>query len=213
MIDKLKVKSYTHARRQNILEYTAKMSHKIITTVIILIFIILSLITFFTIDKFQNKYINLITIIGTLASLIGLIIVYIQVNTLKNQSKVTQEIAEKTRNSLLFFINALDIAKIIRLPQEIQGHNRSGKFELSIMGMHDLKYSLKQILNNPHIKLLVNEARYSKHITDLSVDINNIEKQLSKSSGSLSIEKLNGNLEAILNDLQDIDTKLKQFGG
>jgi len=126
---------------------------------------------------------------------------------------MTQETAENTKRSVMFFLDALDMPKLIKLTQEIQSYNRLKKFELSLMRMQDIKYGLIQAKNNNTLKSFMYDKSFSEHITKLSIDMNSLEKELLSPSGTLRIVRLNGNLEALSNDLIHVETQLKHTGG
>ena len=164
-------------------------------------------------NSISDQTLKMVYLIGTIASVIGLIIVFIQIAALRSLSNLTKTIAEETRERIVFFINASDIAKILKLTHEIQNYNRLKKFELSLLRMQDLKYGLIQIKNHEPFKDMINEKNFSGHLSSLAVDISSTEKQLNNPSSTLNIARLNETLEKVSSDLCDLDTKLKQIGG
>lgn len=156
------------------------------------------------------KVIDYINFSGTIASLIGLIIVIYQIMKLKGIAEASKDASEKTRARITELLFAMDIPKALKVVQEIQHYNRSSKFELSILRMQDLKYHLIQVKNNG--KYDVDKQHYVEFITDLSIDLSNIEKEIKNKTKSIDIVRLNSTLDKILNYLSDIDTTVKSEG-
>jgi hypothetical protein len=159
------------------------------------------------------KAIDLFNSAGTVASLIGLLIVIFQITKLKKIAEASREASEKTRNRITELLFAMDIPKALKIVQEIQSYNRSYKLEQSIMRMQDLKYHLTQIKNNEKYSSAIDKKLYLGFILDLSVDISNMEKELFTKSKSLNITKINDTLESVFNYLTDIDTTVKTVEG
>lgn len=154
-----------------------------------------------------------LSIVGTLASVFGILIVFLQILVLNSLSQSTKSATEKLKNDIYLFLIASDISKTIKIVQEIQSYNRIRKFELAIMRMQELKHDLMKIKNNEMIKDFVKSETISDFVSALSIDINGIEKCLNSKSISINSSKLNGSLELIGNELIDLDTKLKNKGG
>ena len=178
-----------------------------------IIFIGLLILSCYIVPQLDKAVLDILFVSGTLASLFGLLVLFIQVSAIKNISQVTKETTEKTKEGILSFLSASDISKTIKLVQEIQVFNRSNKYELSFLRMQDLKYDLSQIKNNDGFKPLIKKSIYLNHLLDLSIYINSVEKELKFKSESLDTVKLNSFLEKISSDLVDLDTKIKQSGG
>jgi len=110
------------------------------------------------------------------------------------------------------FLSALDIARTVKLVQEIQTYNRLKKYEIVIIRTQDLKYVLRDILNNPRFSGLIDCQRYQNHIKKISLQIGSLEKELQQPSKKFDIASMNDVFEKVLNDLMDLDTRLKQKG-
>jgi hypothetical protein len=156
---------------------------------------------------------DLLSITGAIASTIGLFIIFLQVSAIRSTSEAAHEAAQSTRNKVMAFLSVLDIARTVKLVQEIQTYNRLSKREIAIHKMQDLKYILKDILNNPRLNEIVNKQLYHHHIKDISIQIGSLEKEMQRPSENFNTAKMNQVFETILNDLMDLDTRVKQVGG
>jgi hypothetical protein len=159
------------------------------------------------------KVIDIFNLAGTLASLIGLIIVIYQIGQVKAISEATRDASEKTKARITSLLFVMDIPKALKIAQEVQFYNRNGKFELSILRMQDLKYHLIQIKNNAGFSEFIDKALYKDLIVDLSIEISSMEKGMKSKSKVLDSTKSNATLEKILTHLFDIDTTVKIEGG
>jgi len=153
---------------------------RVITLIAAIIFLSLLVLTLFQVEHLDEKWFRVFSIFGILASALGLFIVVIQIFALKSISQFTRETAENTRNRIISFLHASDISKSIKIIQEIQIYNRIKKFEISILRMQELKYSLVQIKNNSKFEEMIKVTDFSNHITDLSININSVEKELQR---------------------------------
>lgn len=184
---------------------------------ILLIFIasftLINWILFNNIDKIDKKALDVLSITGTIASLVALIIVLVQIARLKTLSETIRSTAESTRSEIMSFLFVSDLSKAIKLTQEIQIYNGHKQFDLSKLRMQDIKYSLIQIRNDPRLANFIDRESYNNNIINISVDISSIDKELQEKSNSIDILKLNEFMESVQNDLIDLDTRLKQEGG
>jgi hypothetical protein len=179
----------------------------------IALIIILVLFSLLICKFLDNTWLLFLTTFGTLASIAGLLFVIVQIMSLESITKATKETAENTKKELLFNIYLSDIGKTIKLIREIQNYNRDSKFELSILRMQDLLYSLSQIKNHPTFSRILCSDKIKKYIVDINVNISGLEKEIKLTNRSLDTVKLNRSLGKIILDLTDLDIILKQSGG
>lgn len=160
---------------------------------------------------FQHP-LDLLNITGAIASTFGLFIVFLQVSALRSSSEAAYQAAQTTRDEIMAFLSVLDIVRTVKLVQEIQAFNRAEKHEIAILRMQDLKYVLRDIINNPRLNGIVERQRYRVHIKDISIQIGSLEKEIHHRSKNFNIAKMNSVFEVTLNDLMDLDTRVKQIG-
>jgi hypothetical protein len=150
---------------------------------------------------------------GTFASLTGLVIVFFQIKQVKNVAQATKEASEKTRARITELIFVMEIPKAQRLVVEIQNYNRQKKFEISLLRMQDLRYHLLQIKNNVNFSEFIKLQDYVDFVTDISIEINNVEKVIEKAPKTFNMVRMNSTLDRILIHLSDLDIIIKTEGG
>jgi hypothetical protein len=150
---------------------------------------------------------------GTGASLIGLAIVLYQIKLVKDATRAAKEASEKTRSKITELLFVMDLPKAQKIVLEIQNFNRQGKLEISLLRMQDLKYYLLQIKNNTDFSDIISKEKYTDFVTDLSLEIKNIEKEINSKTNSINIVNLNTKLEKINTQLSDLDSTVKTEGG
>jgi hypothetical protein len=185
----------------------------LIVPIFIIILFICSTTYYLKSDTIDTKYLGTIIFSGTLASIFGFIIVLVQISRLQNISSVIQDATIATKNEIMSFLFVSDLSKSIKLAQEIQNYNRHKKFELSIIRMQELKYSLIQIKNDPRLSNLIEIKIYNDLIGKISIDISGLDKEVQGKQASIDTIKMNDFMEVIQDKLVDLDTKLKQGGG
>jgi hypothetical protein len=100
------------------------------------------------INEIQPTYLQYFSLIGSLASFFGLIVLFIQVASLQTITSITRNTAQQTRNDLTRLMFASDLSRLVKIVHEIQIYNRLSKFELSIIRMQELKAGLINVKSN-----------------------------------------------------------------
>jgi hypothetical protein len=160
---------------------------------------------------FEQKKLDFITaigIIGSIASFAGISIAYVQIVSLKEISKYNNRIINVALNELFKSFSIADISKSIKLVQEIQSLIRSEKSESALLRMQDLKAILIQI---NHINILdgkYNQEDYKIIMTDLNIDISNLNSLLVKQKTGINFLKVLANLETLATFFNVLENKL-----
>lgn len=181
-------------------------------------FLFMSAVIIFAAHKYyidiEGPILASIGLVGTAASIIGLVMVLFQLAKIRGITESAKLSAEKTRNEMNQFLFISDLSKTIKTIEEIQQYNRNKKFEMSLLRMQELKSYLSQIINNDKIEVYIDLNGIKKKLTGISVDINSINKEVINNDDSLDILELNNSLELLHNQIIDLDSKLKKnFGG
>jgi len=158
------------------------------------------------------KFIEALSVWASLASIFSLVLVIVQLSAVREATELTQTAAADTRIRLLAFLTAMDIAKNLKTIQEIQFYNRTGKFELSVIRMQELRSGLTDILNNERLKDHIKPNLISRQISEISVNLNSLEKELHSPSNSLDVVGLNQFLESVAYALDILHSKTKHEG-
>ena len=128
--------------------------------------------------KNDRTIVNFFTLFGTFTSIFGLWIAYIQIISLKITNEKTKLAVENSLNKINQMLSVSELSKAIKIIQEIQTSNINGKHEVSLIRMKDLKSILIQIKYNSELNIYTETGVYNQNITDISIDINNLNDLL-----------------------------------
>lgn len=158
---------------------------------------------------YQNifKLINIISTVGSIASLTGIAIAYTQIISVKKISESSNIAIQSAISELVKSFSISDLSRSVKLVQEIQSLLRGDKMESSLLRMKDLKSMIIQIKHVEILKEKYDFEEYKKSLTNLNIDMANINALLIKHKTGVNIQKINNNLEDIstfLNELENI---------
>jgi len=177
-----------------------------------ILFSVLSVVLIWLHSGLNDDLFRVASLIGTLASLCGLVIIWFQSQAIESVAKASKKASMDTKDRIVSLLSIVDVTKMTKTVQEIQGYNRSAKFELSVIRMQELREGLQQIKNNSQFSDYISQPWYFRVVTDLSVDVHSIEKALSKKVDEIYTTVLNRNLEKILTELSELAAKIKYTG-
>lgn len=180
----------------------------------IIISSILLFLFFLLFCHFYDDFKLIIDKFASFATIIGFIIVIFQIIKLRTITEETRKTANETKDKFFFFICATDIAKAIKIIDEIQDFNRSKRIESSLLRMKDLRYEIIKLKNSTTIASFISSDTFQKHLLDLATIINSFDKAMCYNEiEKIDFSKYNEKLYEISNTLSDIETQLKQIGG
>lgn len=170
---------------------------------------LISYVIYRNLDKELRNVINFLSLFGTGASLYGIWLAFLSIQSIKETTESTN-IAIKTS---LIRVNQLlsvsDISKAAKIVQEIQTSLLSEKLEVALIRMKDLKHILIQIKYNQNLEEFTSKALYQENIKTISIDINNLSDFLLRKKTGVNFSKINQNLEEFSTVLVDFENKLK----
>lgn len=178
------------------------------TFVFIIGSIIISLI-YFNLKSELKNIVNFFTLYGTFASLFGLWLAYLQIQSIKETSEETKKAVEDSLVRINQVLSISEISKASKVIQEIQTSILHEKSELALIRMKDLKQILIQVKYNRDLTEYTSINSYIQHITDLSIDINNVNDLLLGKKTGVNFSKVNQNLESLATVLIEFENKLK----
>lgn len=168
--------------------------------------ILASILFFSETDKTLPNY---ATVIGTICSLIGLAIAYVNIIALKDTSLLISANIEKTLQKVNQLNSVSEISKAIKTNQEIQQFIRNGKIELAHLRTLDLKYMLLHFNSNPQLKELTVTDTYTQLVVEFGIDLNSINDNLINPKRKVDYTKIVKNLEELSTFLTQFETTLK----
>ena len=178
----------------------------------ILFFIIGTIIitsVFISLEVSQKTIANAFTLFGTYFSLYGILIAYLQIQSIRETSEKTKEAVEQSSSRINQILSVSDLSKSNKVIQEIQIFLQNDKLELALIRMKDLKSILIQVKFNDDLSEYTEDHLYNQNITDLGADINNLYDQITGIKKGLNFSKINQNLERLSTILMELENKLK----
>ncbi|CAN7261293.1 hypothetical protein LJR071_001095 [Pseudomonas sp. LjRoot71] len=160
--------------------------------------------------EFQNKYIS---IFGTLGTITGLVYAIAQIALMRKESEVISETAKETKSQVLLITCIADWARGVKVAQEVQIYCRSGKREIAIPRIQELKQILQDIVNaaNSEIKN-THGTNAANQIISLNIIINGFEKDTRAKMSGEEVARVNNTLEATIDLLNEIQSITKNKG-
>lgn len=150
---------------------------------------------------------EIVGVCGSMASLFGVWVAYVQIKSVKGISEEIQKALKAKVTIVNDSLTLADISRIISLAKDAKTYLRSSKLELASVRLSDLKLDLvllrqNRILNDEDTVLLSNSIR------DIGIDISNVESQI-KDKGQLTINVIHNHIEEVLTFLADLEGKIK----
>jgi hypothetical protein len=177
-----------------------------ITVILIIVGFTLTLyFIYFKITEDEKTTINILSIIGTIASSFGLAIALIQIIALKEISVVTQNTIQDTKDKLMLGISISDVTEAIKLISEIDIFIGNQKYEIARLKILDLREKLIQFKSSREFQLIIENNKIQEIIVMLNLHISTIYSVV------FSEEEIKYNPEEITNQLQEIATHLTDF--
>ncbi|RYX81695.1 hypothetical protein EON73_04680 [bacterium] len=184
-------------------------SNQIKATFVFIIGSITISLIYYNLKADLKNIVNFFTLYGTFASLFGLYLAYLQIQSIKQTSEETKKAVENSLMRINQVLSVSEISKASKVIQEIQTCILNEKHEVAIIRMKDLKQILIQVKYNGDLIKQTSDNSYNQHITDLSIDINNINDLLLGKKLGVNFSKVNHNLESLATVLTDFESKLK----
>lgn len=178
--------------------------------------IIISIIFIWVLKSEERTTPNILSIIGTSASLIGLGITYVQIREIKNISESNKKVTLETKDSINNVLLLSDSVHVSHIIHEIQGYlSKEESINLALLRMKDLKRYLIHFRGFDKFSGKSKKNILSQMIIDLTNDTSNLFDKLSPQIGSIMIDisKMNSNLENILDFVLEVeqDTKIEKL--
>lgn len=167
-------------------------------------------ILLFKLTTAERTTINIISVIGTMASLFGLAIAFIQIIALKEISVITQNTISDTKNKLMLGISISDVTEALSLVSEIDSFIGNQKYEIARLKIMDLREKLIQFKSSEEFKLIVQEVRIKEIIETLNLQISILYNVVfSEIELKFNSEDVNSQLQEVATYLTDFKNKIK----
>lgn len=171
--------------------------------------IIISIICYFSLEEGERKFINVLGICGFILSLMGIIIAYGQILSIKEiaietQNKVNENI---TLNNNIIMLS--DLARKAAMVDEIQGYLRDDKIEMCILRMRDLKVIVNNLRNQDQYSSLISRKEFRTVFENFNLDLNNFQTHKFQAKGKIDKSIISRNLEELSTIFLSVEVKLK----
>lgn len=153
----------------------------------------------------ERTLINVLSIVGTMTSIFGLSIAFIQILTLKEISEHTQLTISETKNKLILGISISDVTESLSLVSDIDSFIGNQKYEIARLKLIDLRYKLIQFKSSDEFKIIVHEGRIKEIIETINIQISILYNII------FSEIDLKFDSDVINSQLQEIATYLADF--
>ncbi|MFN5942510.1 MAG: hypothetical protein ACK44S_04915 [Bacteroidota bacterium] len=167
--------------------------------------LLVGLLYFVFFDQKDQNMINGITVLGTYLSLLGIVISYFQIKSVKDINEKTKTAIEKSLQRLNQLVVVADLSKAIKIIEEIQQFIQQKNYAIVLIRMKDLKSILIQAKHNEEANKLIEYESFCINLNELIVDIKNMHEF------TTGYKKTNLNFSKITNHLEDLSTTLTAF--
>lgn len=149
-----------------------------------------------------------ISTIGSVASLYGIWVAYLQIKSVREIAEGTQTAVNNKLSDLNNHLTMADISRIHTMGKEIQAFLLSSKNEIALIRIRDFKEELVKIKQNENMFDNEQLTRLGYSIKDLGIDITNLSANYKKKE-ELSVDTINEHIEEALTLLAEIEGTLK----
>jgi len=160
-------------------------------------------------DSSEKTYINVLGIGGFVTQILGLIIAYFQIASVKevaDQTK-TQVIDSIALNNTVLMIS--DLSRKAAIVDEIQGYLRDNKIEICILRMKDLKIILSSLKNQERYHRLFIKKNFNEIFATFNIDLDNFQRHFLNEKHKIDKGQILTNLEQLSTLLLAVEIKLK----
>lgn len=162
----------------------------------------------------EGKDLNtIVSAIGSVASLFGLVIAIIQLYGLRQITEATKRAVSDTRAQLILQISISDITRARKTIEQIQHHAKHNENSLTHLRLQDLRTILLQFSSDKRFVSLVDKHSYADLLSDIGIHTRNIYNTMIDKSKPIDVTVINQTLEDCSTLLTTLETQLKYSGG
>lgn len=168
----------------------------------------------------MNDVITIISLVGSIASIVGIWFTYKQVVNIKKVTEATKEATEKTQNSIMQTLSIVQVTKYCESIETILESIRDDEFKLAIHLCRELKAVVIELnTNNTDVespfRIPEGDYNFDEHVKQLGINIQSMEIALPKVKGNkdnkakLKKDKLIEDFDNLLDSMTELKVKLK----
>lgn len=148
-----------------------------------------------------------ISAVGSVASLVALVIAIAQILAVKKTAAATQQAVEQTKIQLLLNISISDLSKAIKLTEQIQTYLGLTKFEIAHLKLQELRILLVHFKGSALFVNQTDQVQYSNLLKEIGIHIVNLYNAVFKGK-VIQIAHVNKTLESVIETLVAVEQKL-----
>lgn len=151
---------------------------------------------------------DIVSAIGSIASLIGLPIAILQIKSVKDMTAATRTAVEDTKAQLDLNLSISDLSKAIKLAEQIQVYLGHQKYEMAHTRLQELRALLVHFRGNTTFVKQTNQEEYANRLKDIGIHIINLYDAVFKER-VIRIAVINRTLESVIEMLIAFEHKLR----
>lgn len=131
----------------------------------------------------NHSIIELIGIIGSIASFTGVIIALFQIRQADEEIKIVGNVARATqtavaenRNEIKQFLTFSEIGQLVEMVKAAQNHLVTKNYNAALIKLQDIKDNLVRTYHEHHLKERHKEEQFYKYIKSIGKDIDSLAK-------------------------------------
>jgi len=155
---------------------------------------------------------EIVSAVGSMASFFGLIIAILQIKSVKEITIATQHAIAETKAHLITNISISELAKAVKLIDEIQTYLGLGKYDAAYMRLKDLRILLVQFGGNSQFLQISGRENYEDLLQNIGIHLVNLYDAVFKAK-VIRIAIMNHTLENAIGMLVAFENELKFNGG
>lgn len=149
-----------------------------------------------------------ISIVGSVASLYGIWVAYLQIKSVRTVAQETQRAVNEKLTDLNRHLSVVDMSRINSMGKEILVYLHSCKLEIALFRIRDFKAEIVHLRQNETLLDEEKKVRLNTCINDLGVDIANLRANYKKKD-QISVEAINSHIEEALTIVEELEGKYK----
>ena len=155
-----------------------------------------------------------VSIAGSIASILGLAIVYVQVRHLTTLSAGIRQAVSDYRARMTSIQSVADTVHLSSLAEDVKRYVRTGEWEAARIRMKTAHELLIHVVSQPTLQPFVNLERCQRLKSDLGIQKTILDGIVgSPPASGFDIQALNGILTDMIDMIAELETRVKAFGG
>jgi hypothetical protein len=146
---------------------------------------------------------------GSVASLFGLIIIAIEVLSLRGVAESTRQAVEGTQAEIAASISLADISRALRSIEQVQSFARDGKYELAHMRLQDVRDLLVRLRDNPRFSPSLKPKQFRELLSSVGAELSGLYDSAYDSTTEFDSRRLYQNMERLVIVLVSFENQLR----